>query len=448
MPTCRDIDAQIVDLLYGELDSPVEASFREHLASCATCTTQLASFAWVRDLMRELPVEEAPIAVSNIVLHEAGKRAAGKKTDTDEQPAGLWAWLASLLQTFSAHPAMAAVASLVLVATVGGVMYARSGSQVAEPVILAEDGQLTGRFAEPPPPPSAGLPTGESAIAQGTVDEQQNTWAQNQQEGFTVDLASAGDLADSGNAWSDDNAAPPADGVPGRAAQPAPDKDVETAERIQAGLVDKRPRNSKKGKVAAERTVSTDEDRDDDFMGTGSIGSPPEEAKKAASPGGEKSDQKRSQRAAGPMPKPDSRPAIAAPAPLESAPLANIRSASTPTPPPAQAKNEAREQNEKTRTNTNKDSGKSTWAAAQHEQLKQALTSKQCSRVATIANDLRDRDRKYYNANVNATALKPCYPQIASEQSRRSRMRKAKAKRAAKQAKDQAVEAEAADAAE
>lgn len=454
MPTCRDIDAQIVDLLYGELDSPVEASFREHIAACDTCTALLASFAWIRELMRELPLEDAPVAVSNIVLHEASKRASPGHAAKDGESAGLWAWLTRLFQPVLAHPAAASVAALVLIATVGGVMYARSGSQLTEPVLSSKSdtspqkrpADVAATAPDRPDPvalesaPVAREPTGLKADEERLDNRNQGEKAE-----YQVDLTSVeqrAKLADKG----DDGEAPKGNATRSRGSRPGQFADSKRksdadSDLLLEGLSANRSVNrsvATNGQSAPRQSPDEPvfaEAEDDNapapsagaFTGSAGAGTVVGETRKVP----QKVAKKRSRRAVKPASKrsaPPPPPQV--PAGASSAPVASEA-----------GKDEAKQAG-----------GKTSWAASQHAEVRRAVSGKRCAQAARIANDIRDRDRKYYEANLRTdTTLNPCQTYIAKETTRRSRVRaRAKTKRAAKKARadESAGDQAAAEAAE
>jgi|GEM_PF-2797717 len=122
MLDCNKIDSLMIDWLYDELDETTTASFDEHVAGCSHCERELASLQRTREAVKDLPSIDPPVAVSNILLHEAAKRAPARKAGLDERP-GLFARLAAWFGPALRHPGLAAVACLVLVAGVAGSLY-------------------------------------------------------------------------------------------------------------------------------------------------------------------------------------------------------------------------------------------------------------------------------------------------------------------------------------
>lgn len=123
----------MLDWLGNELGPPARRRVDEHLRGCAACRETGASFMWIRALVRQLPEEEPPAAASVRLVHEAARYALGASGAPPWRR--LWsrfrAWIAGGLQLMVAHPAAAAVATLVLVAGVAGTMHLRGRDMVA-----------------------------------------------------------------------------------------------------------------------------------------------------------------------------------------------------------------------------------------------------------------------------------------------------------------------------
>lgn len=132
MLQCRDIDALMMDWLYGELGPQQAQSFSSHLEDCSRCHTELAAFERTRELVGVLPTEEPPAAVSALLIREAATRATPARATAEG--GGFFAWLAKFFQPLQ-HPAMAALATLVLVAGVAGTFWMRGDGKLAEPEI-------------------------------------------------------------------------------------------------------------------------------------------------------------------------------------------------------------------------------------------------------------------------------------------------------------------------
>lgn len=159
MLQCRDIDALMMDWLYGELDPQQAQSFSTHVEDCTRCHSELAAYERTRELVGGLPTEEPPPALSALLIREAATRSASPKTESTHQ-GGFLAWLGKLFQPLQ-HPALAAVATLVLVAGVAGTLYLRDGEdQFAEPEVAStaappqsDEADEADSPAAPAPPP-------------------------------------------------------------------------------------------------------------------------------------------------------------------------------------------------------------------------------------------------------------------------------------------------------
>ncbi|HUS63896.1 MAG TPA: zf-HC2 domain-containing protein [Kofleriaceae bacterium] len=131
MLQCNEIDELMMDWLYRELDPSSSQAVEAHVGGCARCTAEIGSLRRTREVFREMAGdEEPPAAVSAILLHEAARRAPAVAPRGAE--AGFWDRVRAWFQPLFAHPAAAAMATLVLVAGVAGVLYVRNGSDMAK----------------------------------------------------------------------------------------------------------------------------------------------------------------------------------------------------------------------------------------------------------------------------------------------------------------------------
>ena len=132
----QDIDALLISALYGELTPADEARLQSHLDSHPADKTALADLTFARNAVREsriLTVQlDPPQSVSALLLQEAARCAPVAKSEPKQPP-----WFQRFVQSFAAHPAMAAAAMLVLVLGVAGMVYLRGDSYV-EPHVASE----------------------------------------------------------------------------------------------------------------------------------------------------------------------------------------------------------------------------------------------------------------------------------------------------------------------
>ena len=138
MADCTTFDLLLVDWLYDELEPAEAARFTRHIDGCDACWQTAEAMTRIRALMRELPEEPPPEAVSSRILHQAAEQVAGTRRP------GLWSWLAGSLEMLWAHPAAAALASMVLIAGVAGALFTRGKLEMAAPASspAAEGAQL------------------------------------------------------------------------------------------------------------------------------------------------------------------------------------------------------------------------------------------------------------------------------------------------------------------
>lgn len=132
-------DAALIDRLYGargagEADAEAESKIDD--AELAGLASVRALVARVRD---EAPVVEPPQALSARLLlaaaeHAPKRASAVRAADGGDSERGLWARMRRWFAPLVAHPGLAAAASLMLVAGVGGALYLRGKATPGEPV--------------------------------------------------------------------------------------------------------------------------------------------------------------------------------------------------------------------------------------------------------------------------------------------------------------------------
>src|SRR3970040_1892434 len=124
-------ELRLLDLLYGELEGEEEAAALREVEADAERADEMAAFSRVRQMVRELPEQEPPTAVSARLMHAAAMAAPAARP-VDERP-GLWGRLKGFFAPVLMHPAMAAAATFVLVAGVAGTLYLTGNFDRAEP---------------------------------------------------------------------------------------------------------------------------------------------------------------------------------------------------------------------------------------------------------------------------------------------------------------------------
>lgn len=139
------MDELMMDLLYDELDPARSTKVAEHMGACARCSAEMGALRRTRAAFRDLSDLEPPASVSAILLHEAARHSPAR--DVVPAPSSsLLDRLRAWFRPIANHPALAAAASLVIVAGVAGVLYVRKGADMAAPRSYS---------AEPPAPASA-----------------------------------------------------------------------------------------------------------------------------------------------------------------------------------------------------------------------------------------------------------------------------------------------------
>lgn len=185
----------MLDLLYGELDGDDAERAQARVSEQPERADELDGFASVRALMRELPDEDPPQAVSARLLHAAAEAAPSKgSAGTAAAAAGGGGILAKLFGVFRplvASPALAAVTMLVLVAGIAGALYVSGGFHATEPKEEAAPMREQLQPTTPASPDVAAPPAAtESPAVGGESDDDPNAVGRNARldEG-EVDLA-------------------------------------------------------------------------------------------------------------------------------------------------------------------------------------------------------------------------------------------------------------------
>jgi anti-sigma factor RsiW len=173
----------LVALLYGELDGEEAARTGARVEADPALSARLGEMRRVRELFSSMADEEPPSRLTAQLLAEAARSAPQVRSAAAPAEAGLWARFVSWLQPLVQRPALAAAASLVLVAGVAGVLYMRKGEELTSTApesktasTAPEDrwGEATAKPEPPPPPITAATPadTGSAESgAQGQADE-------------------------------------------------------------------------------------------------------------------------------------------------------------------------------------------------------------------------------------------------------------------------------------
>ena len=114
---CQDVSARMMELLYGELSGDDRAALEAHLAGCASCAAELATFQSTRAAARRaLDADEPPARAHQAILRAAAAAVAAKHPKPIEaraaapQPSFWERWRARwTLPTFATLGAVAVV---------------------------------------------------------------------------------------------------------------------------------------------------------------------------------------------------------------------------------------------------------------------------------------------------------------------------------------------------
>ena len=174
----------LVSLLYGELEPDAAERAGARVAADPVLSARLGEMRRVRELFGALEDEEPPARLTAQLMAEAARSAPQARKAAAPPEAGFWARFVSWLQPIVQRPALAAAASLVLVAGVAGVLYLKKGEELtstapppapaADSAASALEGTATGTTAEPTatPPPAAAEPAQDpTGAAAGDDDE-------------------------------------------------------------------------------------------------------------------------------------------------------------------------------------------------------------------------------------------------------------------------------------
>ena len=358
-------ELRLLDLLYGELEGEEEASALREVEADAARAGEMAAFSRVRSLLRDLPEEEPPAAISAQLLHAAAKAAPAARA-ADERP-GLWARLKGWFGPVFMHPAISAAAMFVVVVGVAGTLYMTGNFDKAEPTarsaatppadVGASERQ---RALEEPPPSGAAQP-----LAPGRLDLPATPTG----DDITVD---GKDLADE------------------RAQGEAGEKQNRPARRGAGGgakggglVADEKPRLEQKNDKKKVELDSNAPPADPAPVTTGSSGDrdmienedAPAEQTKAPAP------------AKKPAPQPQKPPSAPPP---------------QPAPPPTAPPTSTQPSPDGARSNYNR-------AVELHKRALQAARDGECDAIADIGKTVRNLDLDYYNTKYrNDSRLTGC----------------------------------------
>ena len=82
---CQDVSARMMELLYGELSGDDRAAIEAHLAGCASCAAELATFQSTRAAARRaLDADQPPARAHQAILRAAAAAVAAKQSQPIE----------------------------------------------------------------------------------------------------------------------------------------------------------------------------------------------------------------------------------------------------------------------------------------------------------------------------------------------------------------------------
>ncbi|HEY0194008.1 MAG TPA: hypothetical protein VGC42_22980 [Kofleriaceae bacterium] len=411
-----DLDALLIGALYGELTPADEARLTAHLESHPADRTALAELTHTRGQVRDsrlFAVQlEPPQAVMTRVMQEAVRRAPHKPSES---------WFQRFVRSLTAHPAMAAAMTLVLVVGVAGTLYMRHedgfGAPPPEMVTAAREpapDPAAVATSTPPAPADPAAPTPADPAAPAT-----GSWAAGSASagpGAAGEGSVKGGVEKSAELARDAVAMAPAVTAPaapsGGGGAPARHLRQGIEVHGSTGLVPK-------DLPAADERKFAKVDRDG-FADR-------KEASGGAAPGGAPI----GMAAASPSPSAAAPPPPPAEASKRVAPEADVvaqapaAGAAAPEPAPAYGANKLRVQERAPEPAPA--GGTDGWAQKQHEQVVAYVRANNCRAAAVAASEIYSRAPEYYAANVEVDrSIKPCLAYLNTERERRQRARAAK----------------------
>jgi hypothetical protein len=375
MADCSTFDLLLVDWLYDELEPAEAVRFTRHIEGCDACGHVAESLLQVRTLMRALPEEQPSAGLSARILRQAVELAPANR-----QRRGLWAWLAGSLELAWAHPAAAALATLMLVAGVAGALFARGQLEMASPAQAPAVEHVARReLLERPSEERAGA-TPVATPASST------TAMPPSEQGDSLDVAAPVVPAPEIDAPSDKKTI--ASSVSAKRARPSAPA---TQSKLRGGLAMEVESGSRRD-MLAQRVAEPQRAPAGLAMDRAQLAD--ERAEAAASPDGDDVGYEGAGASAEMRPEP-----ARAAAPSEPAPT---------------AKNER--ERAKGRAATRKaDDG--AWTESMHDALRAALRDQACARAVRLADDLRARDPGYYRTHIaSSKELAACRQAAASQE--------------------------------
>lgn len=397
MLECKEIDGLMMDWLYQEL-APSEADrVTAHVGGCARCTAEVDALRRTRAVFRDLAHDEPPASVSAILLHEAARRAPAAGSARAE--GSFFSRLLGWFQPVFAHPAAAAVATLVLVAGVAGTLYVRRGSELAESERPARSASTPPSAASIELDPEVVPPSGAAEPAAADPAPGAATTPEQPKDGYVADVLDAEGQAELRKQADSKSLArrDRSDKNAGFAHAGDDDLDAWDAPKKKKAPAPTKPQTPAKTsrKPAPEPMLEQSAKRE--MMRGG-------EAANAVS-GADLADGRSSVGGLG-----------SAPAAPTTAPTASA-STSTRTPNDADASTEAyrpyRDQKKLTAAEVK-------WLSGQESKLSSAVKAKRCRDAASIANDILDRNADYYTKRVaGSKTVQPCSWYVSDETRRR-----------------------------
>jgi hypothetical protein len=455
-----DIDALLIGALYGELTPADEARLTAHLESHPADRTALDDMARTRAAVRESRILafqlEPPHAVSALLLQEASRRAPRSR---DREATS---WFQRFVRSFAAHPAMAAAATVVLVAGIAGSLYLHRVDQFA----ASEPPAATAPAVEPAPPTSNAAADPATPPANKPDNEprapQEIATAPAGSAGYRVNLDEAVDGKQAAPAIANDDdlafqrksvAAPPAHSASGGFQVGGKDRDLaKTTAKTKTekqelaklrGIEVRRPEPMPKELSSGDDYAQRERAQDKISANRGRRSDSEELRAPGATEGTTRGATTGAAAATTTPPPPPPAPAVAqgvAPAapPPASAPARQPAkpAAKAPAPSNSNALADRSERNDRndSKPADDKSARDAAWARKQRDQVVSLVTANNCDAAADAAMEIYNRAPSYFSSLLTDREVKPCLAYVRRQVDLAERSRAAKNVNAAEQA--------------
>jgi hypothetical protein len=416
-----DIDALLIGSLYGELSSADEARLNAHLESHPADRTAFDGLVRTRDAVRASRIfeihAEPPQSISALLVQEAARRAP--KAPKEAAGEG---WFARLRRSFLMHPAMAAAAMLVVVASVASTVYVRKGDHFAAPEVARNESAAAAGQAAGSAAPAQAAPTGMVAAPPPAAygDTADTAAMEGQAQVVAADPAAAPAKVAQATRDADSYRVGLADGKDQAELPKKAERAYATAPEPETGAAAEKPKVARRGALLEVATPQPAPKEIDDVAKNAKgrvqrdYAKPADEAPLAEPmPDAKRGDLTASRTPAPPPPPPAAVGMAKAPAASAGGGAPGAMGGAGAAAAPAEDGNV---------------DGNLAWAKEQHARLINQVRAGQCTAAAGTAVALSNRAPGYYQQNVeNDRAIKDCLAYITAERDQADEQARARA---------------------